>query len=72
MIFFAKYHRPHLCRYRVADPGLRLALNRSCGVTLGLALVTGRYAYCVKWADAAARIDLWPVPGSTATREDRA
>lgn len=48
------FHRPHAYRYRVADPGLRLALNRYPGAVIGVALVIGRYAYCVKWADAKA------------------
>ena len=54
--FRAAYHRPRLCRYPVADPGFRLMRNRYNGLhgsaTIGLALTAGRYAYCVKWADA--------------------
>lgn len=54
--FKASYHRPDLYRYLVADPGLRLMRNRYSGqdgtATIGLALTIGRWAYCVKWADA--------------------
>lgn len=56
--FRAERHRPRLYRYRVAHPGLRLARNRYEGqygaATIGLAIVVGRYAYCVKWANARA------------------
>ncbi len=50
--FRAAYHRPQFYRYRVADPGFRLAANRYGAATIGLAFVAGRYAYCVKWANA--------------------
>ena len=54
--FAASYHRPRFYRYRIADPGFRLMRNRYTGLygaaTIGLALAVGRYAYCVKWADA--------------------
>lgn len=54
--FAAVYHRPRFYRYRVADAGLRVTLNRYTGqhgsVLIGAALVAGQYAYCVKWADA--------------------
>jgi len=36
----------------VADPGFRLRQNRYGPALIGLALMVGRYAYCVKWADA--------------------
>ena len=48
----AEWHRPRIYRYRVADPGFRLARNRYGAAFIGLALVAGRYAYCVKWANA--------------------
>jgi hypothetical protein len=54
--FTAAYHWPHAYRYLVAEPGLRLMRNRYTGrdgsATIGLALTAGRYAYCIKWADA--------------------
>lgn len=43
------WHRPQLYRYPVADPGFRAVLNRYPGAVIGVALVAGRYAYCVKW-----------------------
>lgn len=39
-------------RYKVANPGLRLVLNRYGWKVIGIALVVGRFAYCVKWARA--------------------
>jgi hypothetical protein len=54
--FRAAYHWPKFYRYLVAFPGLRAAWNRYDGqfgsATIGTAVVVGRYAYCVKWADA--------------------
>jgi hypothetical protein len=50
--FRAEPHRPRIYRYQVADPGLRLAGNRYGHALIGAALVIGRYAYCVKWANA--------------------
>lgn len=54
--FKAVYRLARFYRYRVAHSGLRLTRNRYKGqlgsATIGLALVVGRYAYCVKWADA--------------------
>ena len=55
--FKAKYHRPSLYRYQVADRGLRLIWNDYTAqgrqsARIGVALTVGRYAYCVKWADA--------------------
>ena len=50
--FRAERHRPRVYRYVVADPGFRLRQNRYGSALIGLALVGGRYAYCVKWADA--------------------
>lgn len=50
--FRAEWHRVRLYRYRVADPGFRLAGNRYGSALIGAALVVGRYAYCVKWANA--------------------
>ncbi|MEU4170995.1 hypothetical protein AB0F46_29460 [Streptomyces sp. NPDC026665] len=50
------YHRPKVYRYRVADPGLRVVPNRYANqfskATIGIAVVVGRHAYCVKWANA--------------------
>jgi hypothetical protein len=45
-----EFHRLQFYRYHVADPGFRAGLNRYPGVVIGLYLVAGRYAYCVKWA----------------------
>lgn len=54
--FYPAWHRPRVYRYRVADPGLRMMRNRYTGrdgsATIGLAVTVGRYAYCIKWADA--------------------
>jgi hypothetical protein len=54
-----KYHRPKFYRYRIADelPGTPRATwnryeNQFSRATIGLAIVVGRYAYCVKWASA--------------------
>jgi hypothetical protein len=64
---FAEYHRPRFYRYEVAAPGFRLHRNvypvappRQSDVGtawIGLCLVMGRYAYCVKWAHARIRIE---------------
>lgn len=55
----AKYHRPKFYRYRIADDlsGKPRATwnryeNQFSRVTIGLAVIVGRYAYCVKWANA--------------------
>lgn len=48
-------HRPRAYRYLVAEPGLHLTLNRYPGAVIGVAFVAGRYAYCLKWADARVR-----------------
>jgi hypothetical protein len=50
--FRAASHRPQIYRYVVAERGLRLTPNRYGAALIGLALTVGRYAYCVKWADA--------------------
>lgn len=50
--FRAEWHLPRAYRYRVANPGFRLARNCYGTAVIGIALVAGRYAYCVKWADA--------------------
>jgi hypothetical protein len=52
--FRAVFRRPRIYRYAVADPGLRCTPNRYGAALIGFALVAGRYAYCVKWADARA------------------
>lgn len=49
--FRAVARRPRFYRYPVADPGFRLMRNISCGAFIGLALVAGRWAWCVLWAD---------------------
>lgn len=68
---FAEYHRPRFYRYKVAHPGLSLSLSRNVypaapspptethvgTAWIGLCLVVGRYAYCVKWAHAHIRIE---------------
>jgi hypothetical protein len=50
--FRAAFHWPRIYRYEVAYPGLRLAGNRYGTALIGLALVAGSHAYCVKWANA--------------------
>jgi hypothetical protein len=64
MIHYVAYHRPRFYRYLVATPGFRVQLNRYGrsyrppihGVaTIGVVLVVGRWAYCVKWATAKVR-----------------
>jgi hypothetical protein len=52
--FRAVFHWPTFYRYRVGLRGLRVTPNRYGHAVIGLALVAGRYAYCVKWADARA------------------
>jgi hypothetical protein len=52
--FRAVFHRPKVYRYEVAFPGSRAALNRYDSAVIGVALVIGRYAYCLKWADSKA------------------
>ena len=51
-IFHAVIHSPRFYRYVVADHRLRIMGNRYGDALIGFALVAGRYAYCVKWADA--------------------
>jgi hypothetical protein len=62
--FTAAPHRPIFYRYRVATPGLRLARNYYRGqghsAFIGVALVAGRYAYCIKWADAKVHLPRTP------------
>lgn len=57
---YAKLHRPRFYRYKVAEPGFRagrnLYRNDSSSTLIGVAVVAGRFAYCVKWADA--KLDL--------------
>jgi hypothetical protein len=57
---YAEYHRPKFYRYKVGEPGFRALWNRyantSSSATIGIAVVIGRNAYCVKWANA--RLDL--------------
>ncbi|MFC8009119.1 hypothetical protein [Streptomyces cinereoruber] len=59
IVHYAEYHWPKVYRYEVADRGPRFALNQYANqftnVTIGLAVVIGRYAYCVKWAHARVR-----------------
>ena len=45
---------PHMpfYRYAVANPGIRIMLNRYGWKVIGVAVVIGRFAYCVKWASA--------------------
>ncbi|MEV0085242.1 hypothetical protein [Saccharopolyspora sp. NPDC050642] len=45
-------HWPRFYRYQVAEPGVRFKTNRYPGAWIGVAVVIGRYAYCIKWADA--------------------
>lgn len=65
----AEYHPPRFYRYKVAAPGFRLLRNvypcapprpteTNVGTAwIGLCVILGRYAYCVKWADARLRIE---------------
>lgn len=46
-----RYHRPRAYRYRVAPGAPRAMWNKSFGFTIGVAVVIGQYAYCLKWAD---------------------
>lgn len=54
--FRAEFHGPRFYRYQVADRGFRMVRNRyksEWGTAfIGMALVAGKYAYCVKWANA--------------------
>lgn len=60
---YAAPHWPRFYRYHVADRGLRMMKNRypsgpertKGSAWIGLAVVVGRYAYCVKWAGARMR-----------------
>ncbi|MFH8619182.1 hypothetical protein ACH4E8_29530 [Streptomyces sp. NPDC017979] len=54
-----RYHRPKFYRYRIADdlPSRPRATwnryeNQFSRTTIGLAVIVGHYAYCVKWASA--------------------
>jgi hypothetical protein len=59
IVHYAEYHWPTLYRYAVTDRGFRITRNRYANqfsaVTIGLAVVVGRHAYCVKWAHARVR-----------------
>lgn len=60
-------HWPKFSRYRVADPArFRWTWNeyhsKTSRARIGLAVVVGHYAYCVKWADS--RVVLRPYPPS--------
>ncbi|MFJ9374421.1 hypothetical protein [Streptomyces sp. NPDC101455] len=58
-VFYPEYHRPTIHRYRAAEGGARAMWNRYANsasrATIGLAIVVGKYAYCLKWARARAR-----------------
>ncbi len=43
------WHRPELYRYEVGRPGIRALLNHYGWDIIGIAIVVGRFAYCVKW-----------------------
>jgi len=47
-----RWHMPRAYRYEVSRPGLRAALNRYPSGIIGVAVVAGRFAYCLKWAAA--------------------
>ncbi|GIH95345.1 hypothetical protein ACFFMN_23575 [Planobispora siamensis] len=64
---YAELHKPRLYRYRVADDAQGLRLSRNIYPSapeptargrawIGLVLVVGCYAYCVKWAHARMRL----------------
>ncbi len=62
VVHYAGYHWPKLYRYRIADDlaGTPRATwnryeNQFSRATIGLAIIVGRYAYCVKWADSRVR-----------------
>jgi hypothetical protein len=57
-----RWHRLRAYRYRVADPGYRALWNGSDGVIIGVCVVVGHYAYCLKWADSIPK----PMVGSAA------
>ncbi|MGV9755421.1 hypothetical protein ACWDUC_06235 [Streptomyces tricolor] len=58
-VFYPEYHWPKVYRYRAAPGGARAMWNRYANsasrATIGLAVVMGKYAYCLKWAQARAR-----------------
>jgi hypothetical protein len=48
------FHRPKAYRYEVSEVVQRrlprAALNRYPGAIIGVSVVAGRFAYCLKWA----------------------
>lgn len=44
-----KFHRPRIYRYKVAESGFRIGLNRYPKAWIGAYLVVDSYAYCIKW-----------------------
>lgn len=48
------WHRPTAYRYEVSTVVQRrlprVGLNRYPGAIIGLAVIVGRFAYCIKWA----------------------
>lgn len=49
----SRLHRPAFYRYEVAYPTrFRARLNHYGWWVIGIAVVVGKYAYCVKWARA--------------------
>lgn len=44
------WHRPRFYSYRAAVPGPRVILNDYPEGIIGVAVVLGHTAYCVKWA----------------------
>ncbi|MCM2394376.1 hypothetical protein [Streptomyces albipurpureus] len=55
-----RYHLPKLYRYTVADTAPRAFWNRYQNrvskATIGAGIVIGRYAYCIKWANAETKL----------------
>jgi hypothetical protein len=48
-----RFHAPRAYRYDIAYPAERRAmLNRYGWQVIGVAVVIGHYAYCLKWARA--------------------
>lgn len=45
-------HRPCFYRYEVAFPGFGINPNHYGWRFIGVAVKVGRWAYCVKWANA--------------------
>jgi hypothetical protein len=47
-----RFHRLMFYRYLVGHKGYRCGLNRYGWSVIGVYVTAGRYAYCIKWANA--------------------